>query len=113
MKYLRMIGLFALFFAFMLPCLVSADVDTPDVLITGSPDFIVSGSTYGQHETEVMEMDKAVNNLIVGVDMERLKKPSSDAMPDSDMLKLGRWTATWLSMVNIIFLLSIQFQPVS
>lgn len=49
MKYLRMIAVVALFFAFMLPCLVSADVDTPDVVITGNPDFIVSDSTYGQH----------------------------------------------------------------
>jgi len=93
MKYLRMIGLLALFFAFMLPCLVRADVDTPDVLITGNPDFIVSGSTYGQHETAVMEMDKAVNNLIVGVDMEKAEKALVRCYARFRYAETGRWTS--------------------
>ncbi|MDD3148246.1 MAG: peptidoglycan recognition family protein [Candidatus Riflebacteria bacterium] len=91
MKRLKTIYLLTLLVAFFVPAMVSATVDVPDVLITGEPDFTVVDSTYGQFETEIMEMTKPVNNLIVAVDMQKAEKAMVRCYARFKYANTGRW----------------------
>lgn len=93
MKRLRRVCLLALLVAFFVPAMVSATVDVADVQITGNPDFIVSDSTYGQFESEIMKMDKAVNNLIIAVDMEKAEKAMVRSYARFKYANTNRWTS--------------------
>ncbi len=93
MYNLKRICLLALLVTMFIPAMVQATVDVPDIQINGSPDFTVSDSTYGQFETRIMDMDKAVNNLIVAVDMEKAEKAMVRCYARFKYANTGRWTS--------------------
>lgn len=92
MKKLMTACFVVLLLALFAPANVFATVDVPDFQATGYPDFSVSEKTYGQFETEELAMDKAVNNIIVGVDVEKTRSAMVRSYARFRYAVSGKWT---------------------
>ncbi|HNX74723.1 MAG TPA: peptidoglycan recognition family protein [Candidatus Rifleibacterium sp.] len=92
MMKMKRFFLLVLLVTLLVPTMVSATVDVPDVQINGNPDFTVVNSSYGQFETEIMDMDKAVNNIIVAVNMAKAEKALVRCYTRFKYASNNRWT---------------------
>lgn len=92
MKKLALICFGILLLALMAPVQVLATVDVPDFQATGYPEFSVSDSAYGQFESEELAMDKAVNNIIVAVDVEKSRSALVRSYARFKYAVSGTWT---------------------
>jgi hypothetical protein len=93
MKKLNFVFSIALLLAFVaFSAAVFADVDLPDYQKTHYPDFAVSGKTYDKAETEVFNMDTAVNNVIVMVDADVAEKAMLRGYVRFQYAESGKWT---------------------